>query len=228
MKEIGAARPEAIVIGGDVAYGPFPGETIRLLRSIDPQPFYVTGNADRGIVEAWDDVAPSHDTAPHILQIQAWCARQLRREDRDFLAAFLPAVRICYPGLGDILFVHATPDSDEAIFTEITPNEKIAHRFASVQAQMVVCGHTHLPFERQIGAIRVVNSGSVGRPYGEPGAFWLMVDEDVEFRRTAYDLEAAARAIRATGFPPADEWASDLVAPPTRAEVLAFHEKRVK
>jgi hypothetical protein len=73
----------------------------------------------------------------------------------------------------------------------------------------------------------VINSGSVGRPYGESGAFWLMLDRDVEFRRTAYDLEEAARGVRATGFPLAEEWASDLLAPPTRAETLAWHERRV-
>jgi predicted phosphodiesterase len=228
MKEIRAARADAVVIGGDVAYGPAPAEIISLLRSIEAQPFFVKGNADRDIVEAWDGVEPSLDTAAHILQTLAWCAQKLRRDDRDFLAAFSPAVSISSPPLGDILFVHATPDSDEAVFTEITPSERISHRFASVQARTVVCGHTHLQFERRIGGIRVVNSGSVGRPYGESGAFWLMIDQDVEFRRTVYDLESAAKAMRATEFPLAEQWASDLIAPPPRDEVIAFHERRVK
>jgi diadenosine tetraphosphatase ApaH/serine/threonine PP2A family protein phosphatase len=71
-------------------------------------------------------------------------------------------------------------------------------------AAVVVCGHTHMQFDRTIGGVRVVNAGSVGMPFGEPGAHWAMIDDDVVLRRTDYDLETAAAEIHATGYPSRD------------------------
>ena len=68
----------------------------------------------------------------------------------------------------------------------------MAFLFADVDADVVVCGHTHIQFDRKIAGKRVVNSGSVGRPYeNEPGAYWTL---DLEHRRTPYEgarLEAS-------------------------------------
>src|SRR6185295_17303195 len=84
-----------------------------------------------------------------------------------------------------VLFCHATPRNDLDIFTERTPEERLAEIFAGVDADVVVCGHTHMQFERSIAGKRVINSGSVGRPYeNEPGAYWML---DLEHRRTEYD-----------------------------------------
>jgi predicted phosphodiesterase len=86
--------------------------------------------------------------------------------------------------IGRTLFCHATPRNDVDIFTERTPEERIAFLFADVDADVVVCGHTHMQFDRTIAGKRVVNSGSVGSPYGdEAGAFWTL---DLEPRRTEY------------------------------------------
>jgi predicted phosphodiesterase len=43
--------------------------------------------------------------------------------------------------------------------------------FEHVRAHVVVCGHTHMQFDRWVGDARVVNAGSVGMPFGEPGAY---------------------------------------------------------
>ena len=65
-----------------------------------------------------------------------------------------------------------------------------------------------MQFDRTIGAVRVVNAGSVGMPFGEPGAYWLLLGPDLRLRRTSYDLVDAARRIRATAFPGAEEFAA--------------------
>jgi len=84
-----------------------------------------------------------------------------------------------------VLFCHATPRNDLDIFTERTPEERLVEIFAGVDADVVVCGHTHMQFERTIAGKRVINSGSVGMPYeDEPGAYWTL---DLEHRRTHYD-----------------------------------------
>jgi diadenosine tetraphosphatase ApaH/serine/threonine PP2A family protein phosphatase len=86
---------------------------------------------------------------------------------------------------------------------------------------LVICGHTHMQFERTIGKVRVVNAGSVGMPFGEPGAYWLLLGPEVELRRTAYDLGRAASRIRATKYPQAEEFAArNVLEPASEAQML--------
>jgi hypothetical protein len=77
-----------------------------------------------------------------------------------------------------------------------------------------------MQFDRMVGSTRVVNAGSVGMPFGEPGAFWLLLGPDVELRYTAYDLTEAAERIRATQYPQAQESAHDILHPPSESEML--------
>ena len=97
-----------------------------------------------------------------------------------------------------------------------------------MQERTVVCGHTHVQFDRQVGHIRLVNPGSVGMPYeGEPGiACWALLGPDVELRRTRFDAQAAAAAIRATAYPGAEEFASEYVLSPESAEEATAEMER--
>jgi len=72
--------------------------------------------------------------------------------------------------------------------------------------RVVICGHTHRPFDRMIRDVRVVNAGSVGMPFGDRGAHWLLLGETIEPRRTSYDLSEAARRVRETAYPRKDEF----------------------
>ena len=112
------------------------------------------------------------------------------------------------------------------IGVRVMPEAALFPHFADVDAALVVCGHTHMQFDRPVGRTRVVNAGSVGMPFGEPGAYWLLLGPDIELRRTPYDLEAAADRIRMTGYPDAAEFAAKYVlAPPAQAEILAAFAK---
>ena len=95
--------------------------------------------------------------------------------------------------IGDVCFCHATPHADDPIFTRITPTEEVRELLGEIEQRVVVCGHTHMQFDRDVDGIRVVNAGSVGMPYGTTEACWALLDGgDVQLRRTPYDLEAAA------------------------------------
>jgi diadenosine tetraphosphatase ApaH/serine/threonine PP2A family protein phosphatase len=124
--------------------------------------------------------------------------------------------------LDDTLYVHATPQDDETIVTELTTDERLAELVAGVEQRRVVAGHTHMQLERRVGDRLFVNAGSVGWPYeGKPGAFWAILDEGVELRRTDYDRERAAELIRRSGHPRAEEIAAEnILESPTRAEAL--------
>jgi hypothetical protein len=148
-------------------------------------------------------------------------AEQLHPEDERLLAGWPKTLRFQIPGLGDVLFCHATPRSDTEIFTRLTSEERLAPIFEDLDVAVVICGHTHMQFDRSIGRVRVVNAGSVGMPFGEPGAYWLLLGPDVRFRRTAYDLTKAAERVRATNFPQAQEFAAhSVLQPPTEEATL--------
>jgi len=88
----------------------------------------------------------------------------------------------------------------------------------------VVCGHTHMQFDIAAGGVRVVNAGSVGMPFGAPGADWLLLGPGIELRHTDYDLEAAAGRIRRTHYPRAEDFASrNLLRPPSEEQILAAY-----
>ena len=139
------------------------------------------------------------------------------------LASWPKTLQFEIAGAGEVLFCHGTPTprDENEIFTRLTPEERVAPMFAGVNAAVVICGHTHMQFDRKIGSVRVVNAGSVGMPFGKPGADWLLLGPDVELRHTRYDLEAAATRIRKTNYPGASEFAErNVLKPPTEEEML--------
>jgi hypothetical protein len=108
-----------------------------------------------------------------------WTAQQVR-EYQDVLASWPLTTSVEIDGLGKVLFCHATPRNETEIFTRLTPEERLAPVFAGVDASVVVCGHTHMQFDRMVGGLRVVNAGSVGMPFGTTGADWLMLGPGIE------------------------------------------------
>lgn len=96
---------------------------------------------------------------------------------------------------------------------------------SSSAGMWVVCGHTHMQFDRMIGQTRVVNAGSVGEPFGESGAYWLLPGPDVQLRCTSYDLTKAAELIRATQYPQAQESAEGILHPPAESKMLELFGK---
>jgi hypothetical protein len=131
-------------------------------------------------------------------------------------------------GLGRIVFCHATVRSDEELFTPITPAERLQVIFSGVEQDYVICGHSHLQFERRLGDLHIVNAGSVGMPYADrPGAYWLLLSPDgFTFRWTGYDTAQAAREMRASGHPLAQEFtAENVLTVPSVAEATEALER---
>jgi predicted phosphodiesterase len=150
-----------------------------------------------------------------------WTAQQLQPEYEPVLASWPKTVTLDINGLGQVLFCHSTPRSETEVFTRLTPEDRLLPLLAGLPVSVIVCGHTHMQFDRMIGRVRVVNAGSVGTPYGEPGAYWLLLGPDIQLRHTGYDLTAAARRIQDTDYPQAQDFAArDVLHPPSEAEML--------
>ena len=228
LAELEGVQPDVVVIGGDIVSGPMPRQTLECLGQLGNQARCIRGNADREVVAAFDGLPFALRMPEEVREVTRWTAQQLERSQRDFLAQLPEQITIHVEGLGDVLFCHATPRSDEEIFTPITLQERLNTIFAGIEQQIVVCGHTHMQFERRVGQVRILNAGSVGMPYADrPGAYWLLLKpEGSEFRWTAYDAVTAAQLVRESGHPQAQELAEENVLKvPTAAEAMEVFER---
>jgi putative phosphoesterase len=196
LADVTNAGVDAVVIGGDNVAGPWPAETYELLRAIDVPTTWVRGNADR-------ELLGEGGRAP--AEVVEWVRSRLDHGAIEKLARDPLIATLEIDGLGPVLFCHSTPRDDTEIRTAISPDERWAEVLDGVQERIVVCGHTHVQFDRTVGETRIVNAGSIGMPYeDEPGAYWALLGPDVEQRRSAYDVAAMRAAIEETGYP--SEW----------------------
>ncbi len=102
-------------------------------------------------------------------------------------------------------------------------DERLAMILEGVEADVVVCGHTHMPFDRTFGDKRVVNAGSVGLPYGASGAHWVELGPDIRHRRAAYDPSP----LRTSNWPRAAEVVPVIESPPSEEEAIAEFEELI-
>ncbi|MFI5692136.1 metallophosphoesterase family protein [Kribbella sp. NPDC051586] len=199
-----AREADLIVLAGDIASGPQPVETLDLLTALGDRAVWVRGNADRELVEMARGTYDAEPPDP----VSPWAAEQLRPDQVELLAGLPTTVTI-----GDALFCHATPRDDEEMVLVDSPISRWAQVFDGLPdpVRTVVCGHTHMPFARQVDRRLVVNAGSVGMPYGAPGPSWALLTADgVQLRRSALDATAAAeRIVSESTYPGREEWVAE-------------------
>jgi putative phosphoesterase len=231
LADLESVDPDLIVVGGDVVAGPMPAEVLDRLAALSESVCFVRGNADREVLAAYDErhCADALDRADPAERAAAFAASKIDHRHRDLLASFAERLIVEVEGVGQVLFCHGSPRSDEEIVTAATTEVRLREILAGVDQDVVVCGHTHAQFDRCVGAKRIVNAGSVGMPYqGKPvGAFWLLLAAGgVSLRRSDYDLDRAVERIRATGYPEAEDVAQILLEPPDPEWVADFFEQQ--
>jgi predicted phosphodiesterase len=230
LAELEREQPDAIVHCGDLTWGPLPEATAELLDGLGV--LFVRGNADRAVTElAARQADPTGDptaadpTAAEPTPRERWMLDHHDERLRALLASFPATVGLEVEGLGDVLFCHGSPRSDEELVTVQTPEARLADAVAGITADVVVTAHTHVRYVRDALGCTFLNPGSVGMPYeGSPGAYWALLGHDIERRRTEYDLDETERRYRESGDPLADEMVEILRQPPTPAEVIAHAE----
>jgi diadenosine tetraphosphatase ApaH/serine/threonine PP2A family protein phosphatase len=141
-------------------------------------------------------------------------AEHLTDRHVDLLHQSQPTVTLRTADDEPLVFCHGSPRADTDFITRISPASRVLPMLAGTDG-IVIGGHAHQQFDRTFDGRRVLNGGSVGLPYeGEPGAYWLLIGDDFEMRRTSYDVDRAIDALRATGFPTFDDIFGDsLIAP---------------
>lgn len=217
---------DRVVVGGDVLPGPMPRETMTSLQELELPTEFIQGNGDREVLARMRGRKPT-PLPKEAQEAIEWAAGELDAEHERTLASWGLTLQLEIEGLGKVLFCHATPRSDTDNFTRITPEEQLVPIFKWTGADVVVCGHTHMQFDRMIGRIRVLNAGSVGMPFGDPGAYWLLLGpEGAELRHVRYDLAKAADRIRKTPYTQAEQFAErNILNPPAEKTMIEVFER---
>jgi predicted phosphodiesterase len=209
LAEPDVAAADAVVLLGDIALGPMPTETLDVLAGLGERAVWVHGNCEREMVTAFD----GGDVPGPFGADAADSAALIGRPQRDLLDGLPLTVTVDIDGLGPALFCHASPRRDDEMVLVDSPPERWEAVLSGVDpdVEVVVCGHTHMQFDRLAAGRRVVNPGSVGMPYGPSGAHWALLEANVTLRRTEYDTAAAAAVIAVGRHPQREEWAREYV-----------------
>lgn len=210
LAEVEDAGVDLVVFGGDLVWGPWPGETLDCAEALGERACFLRGNCETLLL---DGLSERH----------RWARDRLRPEQRTRAAAWPLTLSLDVDGLGSTLFCHATPRSADEILTPASSEERWADALAATEERVLVCGHTHLQFDREVGGVRVVNPGSVGAPTRRPAAWWAVLSPEVELRATDYDTEGAiaAASARVPDVRPFARWLRDT---PSDDERLADFE----
>jgi putative phosphoesterase len=208
---------QEVVVAGDTISGPWPVEVFDAIAALDAG--NVRGNADREVLQRSVRYGP----------LAVWCADLLGEERLAAASSWPLTLELDVDGLGRVLVCHSTPMSDEPIYTRITPEDELVGVLGHVQVDVLVCGHTHVQYDRALSTgLRVVNAGSVGMPYEDRrGAYWALIGPDIVFRRSEYDVDATIASIRERGAP-VDERLLERLAQPFGSERATTEFERMR
>jgi len=199
---------ERFCLGDLVGYATFPNEVVSAIQALKIP--CVMGNYDQGVGNDSDDCGCAYKT-PEARALGnrsiAWTNAHTTAESKAFLRSLLPDFRL---QLGDlrVVLVHGSPRKINEYLFEDRPESGLERLLDLAEADVLVCGHTHVPYHKILPSGRhVVNDGSVGKPKdGDPRACYAILeatgrDLGVTFVRVAYDIERTARAIEASDMP---------------------------
>lgn len=203
---------ERYALGDLVGYAPWPNEVLERLQ--DEGITSVLGNYDEGTGFGKDECGCAYSNPIEEAlgdQSFAWTKAHTSDANKAWLRSLPREIRFEADGKRYLL-VHGSPRRINEYLYEDKPDATFARIAEGANADVIVCGHTHRPYDKTVGAFRFINDGSAGKPRdGDPRACWVLLDTAtgaVEFRRVEYDVEGTAKAILASDLP--DEFAAQV------------------
>ncbi|EZH65776.1 hypothetical protein DH09_13115 [Bacillaceae bacterium JMAK1] len=208
LQEIEKENVDKVIVGGDVAWGPQPKQVVDHLFAKKDDYIFVMGNSDREIYEQYKSPRLAVDTM--VEEVNQWCIEQLTDEQLEWLGSFKSS-----HVEEDVLFVHGSPRSDSEAIRIDTPAKEVEQMISNTKQSIIVCGHTHIQFKRQIASKSVINAGSVGLQSRATGACWLCIDTtEYDLRMTEYDVDHVAKEILRGNAPYKEDFAEHVTNPP--------------
>ena len=198
------------ILGDLVAFGPDPGGCLDRIRALPQETTQVIqGNTDRyvtrGARPSWRQ--PTAEEWPAFVDEMVerdrnfeWTSSQLNGEQAEYLLKLGTDLSLEAPGYGWAIGFHAAPGDDEAVLLDYTPDDEILDWLLDRQGRLAFGGHTHRAMDRDLGAWRFINVGSIGLPFDEPGASYVIVtfadgQAQVDFRRVPFDVDAVVQGL---------------------------------
>ncbi len=214
LKSISKDNVDLALCGGDlVGYGAFPNEVVEILR--DQKISTIMGNYDDGVGFNRDDCGCAYRSRKEIelgeISLE-WTKVNVTDENKSFLRNLLGNTHYTWNGFR-VLHVHGSPRRINEYLYENRPEKNLLRILEPLNIDLLICGHTHLPYHRIVQGIHIVNTGSVGKPKdSDPRACYVLLEIEkslrVRFKRVPYDIDRTAQAIKRAGLPP--EFADDL------------------
>ena len=226
LEDIKTRECEKIFVLGDYAMaGPEPSAVIEFFmdKQNDENYSMIQGNTDLMITDYSDELfAVVKEKAPIMAEALKYDVRLVSDEEKSFLKQLPVHVEVDIEGV-KFLLVHGSPRKNNEDILPDTPMEEVEKMLENVNADVVLCGHTHIPCGFQTTAKKtVVNAGSVGRPFTpEPKACYLTIDAYYgrcvfEHHFVDYDEETASSKLRKMEFEGSDKLADMLMNPKER------------
>ncbi|WP_096185699.1 metallophosphoesterase family protein [Evansella halocellulosilytica] len=212
LNELRRENVHAVVVGGDLVWGPQPREVMDTLMEFKDKFLFIMGNADREVAYRY---GPQEGCDGFVAELNTWCADQLTEEHLQFLKKLDERQSIAVKGIGNILFVHGSPRSDEEAIRFDTKDSEVFEIIKNTKEDIIVCGHTHIQFDRLVANKRIVNAGSVGLQSKATGACWLLIDKEIELKVTEYNVDKAIEEILIGTCPYKKAFAEHLKNPPS-------------
>ena len=203
----------SFVVAGDiVGGGPHPVEVVRFL--MKKRVAAIRGNVDRRTLSQLNKPKKLEKKAKEgtLAALARWAALQLGEEERAWLSALPSELRLTF-GQSSVLVVHGSPIGDEDYVYPSITTTALAAKLKEEKPDLLVCGHSHVPFVRKVAGTLVANCGSVGKPIdGDPRGSYALVDfqgrgaMSARIVRFEYPVEEAARDLERlrSGFAPAE------------------------
>ena len=202
-------------LGDLVGYGTFPNEVIAAIRERNIPT--IMGNYDLGVGLDSDDCGCAYKTAEAKALGErsiAWSNTHTTAENKAYLRRLVDKIPLQLSDL-KVMLVHGSPRRINEYLYEDRPEAGLERLLDMAEADVLVCGHTHLPYHRILSSGRhLINAGSVGKPKdNDPRACYVVLTAEgnklaAEFIRVPYNIEKAAQAIEAAEMP--DEFAGML------------------
>jgi predicted phosphodiesterase len=216
---------QLVCLGDSIQGGPQPAETVARLRELGCP--LVMGNADAWLLSGQEtgDEPISPARWEKLYRVRDWSLAQLSSADQAFIANFQPTVEISLPDGRKLLCFHGSPKSFDDVILPSTPQVEFEDFLAEYASAFLAGGHTHLQQVRRLGtsAAFFFNPGSVGVAYShqqegdnfrtDPWAEYAVLTVEngrvgLEFRRTAFDVQALIKIYQTSGHP----YAADAIA----------------
>lgn len=203
LADIERLRPDEVLVGGDlVGRGPEGSRVVATIRQTGWPT--IRGNHEDYLLDFRHHRVPEEWWRQRRWAAARWMAAELTEADVGWIEALPPELR---PATApELLLVHGTPESANAGLGPWTHDQELRRHLEAVEAEILICGHTHRPMDRRLAEGRVVNVGSVGLPFNrDPRAQYALFHRDgngweVERRRVEYDRRRIFEIYERTGF----------------------------